>query len=168
VAGVGSLVGSFSVAMLSDFRRKPLLQVVFGAGIACGLLVMGIGGATIGIPAALVASLIIGATMLGFQTINNTLIMTTADPQMMGRVMSIMMMTFSAIPLMSLPLGILADIIGAPTLFVALGAGVAGSLAIMSLLNPTYLFGTTNEQSPGPTMAGAAPAAAADAAAGGQ
>lgn len=171
VGGVGSFTGSLAIATLTDFRRKPLLQLCFGAAIALGMFIMGIGGSTIGIPAALVASLIIGATMLGYQTINNTLIMTTAEPQMMGRVMSIMMMTFSAIPLMSLPLGVLADVIGAPALFVLLGLGILVSLGAMALTNPAYLFGKMPEPSftRDPVAAWPAPPAAQpEAASGGQ
>ena len=57
-----------------------------------------------------------------------------------GRVMSIMMITFSTMPMMAAPLGFIADQIGAPSLFIAQGIAVAVMVTLISLGNRSYVL----------------------------
>ena len=95
-------------------------------------------------------------TLTSHQTLNMTMLMHTSDRQYYGRVMSIMMLTFSAMPTMAAPLGVVADAIGAANLFMVLGITVIASLLLVSLGNPQYIFGRV-EETPEPGTAEAPP-----------
>lgn len=160
VTGVGAVVGSVAMAWAIDFPRKPLLQLISGVLGGLGLVALGLGAMRWGYPGAVVAVLFIGLTLTSYQTLNMTMIMAAAAQEYYGRVMSMMMLTFSVMPLMAAPLGLLADRIGAMYLFIAEGAIVAGLLVLVSLMNPRYSFGRTGE----PHAAGRSPERLADAA----
>lgn len=119
--GLGALAGSSLLAFLGDVRRKGLIQI-FAGFIFGGFLVLFALSPSI-IP-ALVFLLIAGIGSSIYMTLNNTLVMTNTPEELMGRVMSIYLMTFGLMPLAALPAGALADIIGAPYT-------VAGGAAIL-------------------------------------
>ncbi|GAB4324250.1 MAG: hypothetical protein Kow0010_06030 [Dehalococcoidia bacterium] len=122
ISGFGALAASLGLAMLTEFRRKWMLQVFAGMGMGCALAGLGVGSKAFGMPAAFVAVAFIGMMMTSYQTFNGTLLMTTANPQYMGRVMSIIMLSFSSMPLMAYPLGVAADAIGSSTMFIIMGS----------------------------------------------
>jgi len=148
ISGVGSLAGSFLLATLTEVRRKAALQLAFGVGIGSGLLMLGIGSRVAGVPAALAASFVIGFSMMTYQMLNNTMLMSAADPRYMGRVMSIVMLSFSLGPLMGWPMGIVADHVGADTVFVGLGVAVLGFLTLMAVAQPGHMFGAAPARAP--------------------
>mgnify|MGYP000449499907 CR=1 FL=1 len=91
--------------------------------------------------------------------------MEAARPEFYGRVMSINMLSFSAMPLMAWPLGQLADLTGARAMFTGQGILVAGLMLVMALLQPRHIFGrspvlsshdagqpTAPGQQPGPAL----------------
>ncbi len=143
VSGIGALAGSLALALMTDFRRKPLLQ--FATGLASGASLAGLAAAAaaFGYAGALAATVITGFTFTVYQTLNNTMVMNAADPEYYGRVMSIYMLTFSVMPLMAAPLGALADAVGASVLFVVQGCLVAGGVLVIGLSNPRFTFGAT-------------------------
>lgn len=141
MAGVGALVGSIMVASLVDFPRKPLIQLCAGLLAALGLVSLGITTLWWGYPAALAAVLLLGITLASYQTLNMAMLMSAADEAYYGRVMSIMMLSFSVMPLMAAPLGLMADVVGTTNLFVGQGIAVGSLLIIVSLANPRYIFG---------------------------
>lgn len=145
VSGVGALTGSLGVAMLSDYRRKPLLQFAVGLLAGGSLAALAVLAGICGYPGALAATAVIGFAFTVYQTLNNTMLMQASAPEYYGRVMSISMLTFSAMPLMAAPLGALADAVGASTLFVVQGGLVAGSVLLVGLANPRTTFGRTAE-----------------------
>ena len=130
--GIGALAGSLLIAMFTEHPRKPLLQ--FGAALlsALGLIALGLLSVSFGFAGAVVAIIVVGFTLTSFQTLNMTMIMAASREAYYGRVMSIMMITFSTMPMMSAPLGIIADRIGAPSLFVAQGIAVAVMVTLIS------------------------------------
>ena len=130
--GIGALAGSVLIAMFTEHPRKPLLQ--FGAALlsALGLIALGLLSVSFGFAGAVVAIIVVGFTLTSFQTLNMTMIMAASREAYYGRVMSIMMITFSTMPMMSAPLGIIADRIGAPSLFVAQGIAVAVMVTLIS------------------------------------
>src|SRR5688572_20666796 len=125
VTGIGAIVGSLFIATMSDHPRKPLLQMIFGIGFGAGLVGLGLGSAAFGYVGALVALLGVGLFATTFQTLNNTMLMAETKPEYYGRVMSVYMLTFALFPLMSYPLGVVADVISAKTTFVVMGLLIA-------------------------------------------
>ena len=138
--GIGALIGSLLIAMYTEHPRKPLMQ--FGAGqlSAVGLVLLGVISVSAGFGGAIVAIIFLGFTLTTFQTLNMTMIMTSAREEYYGRVMSIMMITFSTMPMMAAPLGFIADRIGAPSLFIAQGVAVAVMVTLISLSNRSYVL----------------------------
>jgi MFS family permease len=140
VTGIGGLIGSLLVAALTEHPRKPLLQLLIGLVSAVGLVGLGILSRPFGIAGALTALVVIGIGSTAYMTLNQTMLMAESDHRYHGRVMSIFMQTFSAMPLMSLPLGFLADGIGAANLFVIQGVVVAIALTALALAIPGFTF----------------------------
>jgi len=68
--------------------------------------------------------LLVGATSGGFHALNGAVIARETDPQYMGRVMSLSMLSFAGFSLTSLPLGILADHFGERTVLFGMGLSV--------------------------------------------
>lgn len=67
--------------------------------------------------------------------------MEAAKPEFYGRVMSINMLSFSAMPLMAFPLGRVADAVGVTNMFITQGLIVVGIMLVISVLNPRHTFG---------------------------
>ncbi len=141
VSGVGALIASLVIASLTEFDRKALLQWAAGIVGGAGLVALAAGSQAFGFAGALAATLVLGLALTAYQTINSTLTMEAARPEFYGRVMSINMLSFSAMPLMAWPLGQLADAIGARAMFTGQGLFVAAFLAVMALLQPRHIFG---------------------------
>ncbi len=134
--GIGALFGSLAVAgMNNTFRRRGLLQMVMGIlfGVSIGVFAF-----AQSYPVALVMLLIAGATSAGFQSLNSTLVMTNTDPAYHGRVMSVYMLTFSAMPLGVVPFGALSDMYGAPITIGIGGLLLTAVILAVGLLHPSY------------------------------
>ncbi len=140
-SGAGALVGSLVVATLTTFSRKPLVQ--WGAGLlgGGGLVLLAVGSHEYGFTGAAAAVLVVGLAMTAYQTLNNAMTMQESRPEYYGRVMSINMLTFSAMPVMAYPLGALADFFGARETFMVQGAIVLGFMAVVAVVNRGYTFG---------------------------
>ena len=78
----------------------------------------------------------VGAGSTGYMTLNTTLLQTHVPQRMMGRVMSIYMMTFALMPLGTLPIGALAEEIGVTTAVAAGGVIVILFILAMLFLRP--------------------------------
>ena len=138
--GVGALVGSVLIALFTEHPRKPLFQLGAGQFSALGLVILGVVSVSAGFPGAIVAIIFLGLMLTSFQTLNMTMVMASAREEYYGRVMSIMMITFSTMPMMSAPLGFIADRTGAPTLFMVQGVAVAIAITLLSLANRSYVL----------------------------
>ena len=141
VSGAGALVGSLGIAMIAAYDRKSMVQWVSGVCGALGLIALAIGSHLFGFGGAIVAILILGFALTAYQTLNSTMIMDAAKPEYYGRVMSINMLTFSAMPLMAFPLGKIADQVGARETFAAQGLIVLGFMLVAAVLSPAHTFG---------------------------
>ncbi len=141
VSGVGALFGSLLVAAFTEYDRKPLLQVMNALAAGVGLVSLGALTIAFGLGGTLVALVILGFAFSAFQTLNNTMVIGASDPAYQGRVMSIYMLTFSAMPIMAAPLGIAADQTGAPVLFIFLGGMITVMFLLSVIINPKYTFG---------------------------
>ena len=140
LSGIGTLVGSFAVATLTEFKRKPLLQMISGLGAGLGLVALGLGTKAFGLPGALAALLMVGLFQGPFMTLNMTMVMSKAKPEYLGRVMSVFMLLFGLMPFMSYPMGVLADIISASSTFAIAGVVLIAFMIFMFLINPRYTF----------------------------
>lgn len=134
-AGLGALVGSLLIGSLSESPRKSQMQLM--AGIGFGVFLFTFASA----PNFELA--LFGLTMMGFcgtifMAINNTLIMMYTEPEYHGRVMSIYMMTWSVMPIASLPMTVAADGVGPQATLAAAGLIIAVSVMAVAWLNPKY------------------------------
>lgn len=143
VSGAGALIASLAVASLTGFDRKGMLQWVAGVVGGLSLIGLALGSEAFGFAGAVGAILVLGLALTIYQTVNSTLIMDAAKPEFYGRVMSINMLSFSAMPLMAWPLGQLADSVGVINMFIGQGILVIGFLLVMGLARPGHTFGRT-------------------------
>ncbi len=161
VTGAGAIIGSIAVAAMTDFSRKPLAQAVMGLGYGLSLVGLGAGAMFFGYSGSLVALVLLGLFSTTYQTLNNTMIMSETRPEFYGRVMSVYMLTFSLFPLMSGPMGVVADAVTATTTFIGMGVVITAFLVGTILLSPRYTFSKTVKGAPsrgGPSTGdGAAP-----------
>jgi MFS family permease len=135
VNGLGALCGSLAIGALGTFRRRGLLQMLLGITFGLGVAIFGFAQSY---PIGLVTLLIIGVVSSGYMTLTSTLLMHYADPAYHGRVMSVYLLTFSAMPLAVVPFGMLADRYGAPVTIGTGGLLLALVVAVIGLLHPTY------------------------------
>lgn len=116
--GVGALVASLAIASLGDFRRKGML--LFGLALGFGLM-LALFSMSRSYPLSLAILVGAGAGGAGYMAVNNTLIQSNVPRRILGRVMSIYMITFALMPMGTLPVGAVAQAIG-PTTAVVGGA----------------------------------------------
>lgn len=155
VSGVGGLIGSFGAAFAAQSRRKPYVQFLLGLTAGGALIALGTLPLAFGPTGAFIALAAVGAVSTAYMTLNQTMLMVECDPAYRGRVMSIAMLTFSAMPLMALPLGVLADAIGGASAFVAQGAVVIAAMFTLALVNRRHTFGGRHSPAMEPAEGGA-------------
>jgi MFS family permease len=109
MTGVGALIGSLVVASMQDYPRRTLLQLISGLGFGLSLAFFAVQSSFV---MAIVGLTLIGFMANFFQALNSTMVMSASDPRYYGRVMSVNMMTFALMPLGTLPIGFIADLIG--------------------------------------------------------
>lgn len=107
--GIGALVGTLGLASVRKFSRRGML--LLGCGIVWGVMLAALANSQI-FPVALPFLLLIGLISSVYMSLNMTLTQLLAAPEMRGRVMSIMMMTFGLMPIGALPFGTIAEYIG--------------------------------------------------------
>ena len=131
--GIGALLGSLIVAYLSDDPRRGLFEVVAGIGFGITLALFARSG-TYWISLTLLA--VVGLTSQGYLTLNRMLVLLNTERTLYGRVMGIYMMTWSLMPVATLPMGALVDAVGAPLTVACGGVLLAVSIVILSLMRP--------------------------------
>lgn len=155
ISGAGALVGSLGVAALTEFPFKGVLQAVAGVAAGIGLVLLGVWGESFGYGGAIAAMVVLGVAFTAYQTLNNALILGAADPAYQGRVMSMYMLTFSLMPLMAAPLGVLADVVGATRLFIGQGVLIVLFMLLVTATNPRFILRRSEDAaSARPTPAG--------------
>lgn len=126
--GIGAFLGSMTVASFSDMKRRGLMQLLAGAMFGAMLIVYGSAGS---LAFALVALVGVGFAFAVFQTLNATLTLGYSDPAYYGRVSSVQQLSHSMGSFFIIPIGILVDQLGAPTVIMASGVLI---LAFWSLV----------------------------------
>ncbi len=141
IAGIGALVSSVGIATVTEYDRKPLIQWTCGVLSGVGLILLTLASRSFGLPGTAVAVVLLGFSVTAYQTLNNTMLMNTSRPEYYGRVMSMNMVAFNMMPLMTAPMGALADHIGGGQLFIIMGGTVLACMAIAAVVNRKYTFG---------------------------
>jgi MFS family permease len=126
-SGAGALAGAVSISGLSGIgiRRPSVLQL--GLAVSLGLALVAF-SVTRWFPLAVGLMVVIGFLFSAFSALNNTLLMSNTESHLTGRVMSIYLLTWAAMPVGALPLAWLAEQAGAP-----LAIAVAGSIVVVGV-----------------------------------
>jgi MFS family permease len=133
--GVGALLGAVGVATISDQSRPALIQLYLGVGFGVSLTGFAVSP---NYPIALLCLVIVGLTSASYQALNNTLIMGNTEPRLYGRVMSVYMLTFAAMPLGTFPAAWIADHVGVRLTVAGCGVIVALSVLAVAVLHRPY------------------------------
>lgn len=133
--GVGALAGTLTLASLRDFQHRGLLLLVscFVWGIV--LAVFSQLGSYIAIIPIL---LFMGFVSSLFMSLNMALMQTSASPEMRGRMMSIAMMSFGAMPLSAVPFAALAERVGTPDALLLSGIMLAVFTVVFAFAYPPF------------------------------
>ncbi|MBI5948732.1 MAG: MFS transporter [Chloroflexi bacterium] len=140
--GMGALVGTFTLSVITGIRRGPLLLVTaFASGLTPILMAM-----AMNVPSAVVSTVLMGSSQAMFMALSAVLLQEVVPDALRGRVMSLYLMSAGGImAVMNLSFGSLADALGAPMLFLVPGsifvAIVFASLVIGPHLRHVYRTG---------------------------
>lgn len=131
--GSGALIGSSLVSALGNFKHKGKLMLVGGMVFSVFLILFSQSGS---LKAACLFLLFssVGGSVLSMLTI--TLVMSNTPQDLVGRVMSLYMITWGLMPLGMLPAGALAEVFGAPIVVSAGGAILMIFLVIVAICQP--------------------------------
>ena len=135
IMGVGALVGTLGLAAAPALKRRGLWligsSVLWGVSLAMFSQVTDYG---VAIPFLLTIGVISSVSM----SLTMTMMQVLAAPEMRGRMMSIAMMTFGAMPLSSIPFGILAEYTGTPDSLMISGILLAVITLIFAVVYPGF------------------------------
>ncbi len=110
--GLGSVAGALLVAAMKNVVTTRGVQVIMIVAWAITVLLFAISPSVI--PAAIML-LLSGVLSAIFLATNQTVLQIRSDDEYRGRVLGVIMVTWGMMPFGSLLLGILADLLGAPT-----------------------------------------------------
>jgi MFS family permease len=133
--GVGALAGSLIIAATGRLRRPGLLQL--GLGILFGVS-LAVFSRVEDFRAAVIVLFFAGLVSASYLSLNATLIMEKSDKRYHGRVMSIYMLTFSALPLGNMFISMAADAFGAPATIGAGGTLLAVIVLVFGVFSRAY------------------------------
>lgn len=133
--GIGALVGSLAIASIRRLERPGIVQLVLGV----------LFGATVALFAfsdsfyvALALLVIVGIVSSSYLALNAALLMNRSDRRYHGRVMSVYMLTFSALPLGNMVMSLFADAFGAPATVGCGGILLALVVLLFGLSSSSY------------------------------
>jgi MFS family permease len=132
--GAGTLAGAFGLALLADMRRKGF---VFLASMAmCGVFLILFTLNSAFAPAVLLLFLV-GLTSLVFSSLMTTMLQLRADPDMRGRVMSLVTVTMQGFaPMGALAAGAIATEVGTPEAVEIFAIVLVGSALLAGVAFP--------------------------------
>ena len=133
--GVGALIGTLGLAGIRKFSRRGVL--LLGLGVLWGITLVGLANSMI-FPVAMPFLLIVGLISSVYMSLNMTLTQISSAPEMRGRVMSIMMMTFGLMPIGALPFGTIAEYIGTANALTISGALLSVLILAFAFAYPAF------------------------------
>lgn len=128
IQAVGAVVATVIVATLATKPSAWRIQPLVAAGFGASLIMLGLSPS---FTVALVAMVILGAFSAAFQSLNNALSLTLSAPMFHGRVQSLNMLAWSLFGFASMPLGILADMIGIQDTLIVMGVLSVAAVIIL-------------------------------------
>lgn len=133
--GVGALIGTFVLAVMTGVRRGPLLlATALVSGVSPILMAM-----SMHIHVAAVSATLMGSSQAMFMALSAVLLQEVVPDDIRGRVMSLYLMSAGGImAIMNLAFGALADAWGAPVLFAAPGAAFI-AITLVTMVSGTNL-----------------------------
>jgi MFS family permease len=133
--GAGSLVGSLILAALHNLKKRGLwlilISLLWGGVI---MLFSRSGSYAVALPCLF----FIGVMISTHTSLHMTLMQVYAGPDMRGRMMSLVMMSFGLTPLSTLPIGAVAEKIGTPNALGLSGILLLGTTILFVLLYPAF------------------------------
>jgi MFS family permease len=135
VMGIGALTGTLMLAAMGNFQRRGLWLLINSLFWGCGLAIFS-QATTYAI--ALPFLLLIGLLTAVFMSLNMTLMQIYSAVEMRGRIMSIAMMTFGAMPLSAVPFGAIAEHIGTPNALFLSGSMLVVFTIVFALVYPRF------------------------------
>jgi len=134
MTGLGALIATLAIASLGDFRRKGML--LLGLALVFGVMLVFFSMSR-SYPLSLAILLGAGAGGAGYMAVNNTLLQSNVPRRILGRVMSIYMVTFALMPMGTLPLGAVAQAIGPATAVLGGAVLIIVFTLAMAILHPS-------------------------------
>ncbi|MBI4329308.1 MAG: MFS transporter [Chloroflexi bacterium] len=131
VFGLGALASNVLLANLGPTARLGKWMFILGVASGLALVLLAF---TRSLYPALAVLFLLGLTGPPFMTVNQTLVQLRASPQFRGRVQSIYMLTFAAMPLGAIPLAAMGDKWGTAVPFILAGASTACLIALIAWL----------------------------------
>lgn len=113
--GGGAIAGSLMLARLGDAGRKGIALLCLAMVWSVFLAMFAMSQTT---PVALGLIAVVGLTSSTFMSLNMSLVQLAVTPQMRGRVMSVIMMSFGLMPVGAVPISFIADHLGIATALV--------------------------------------------------
>lgn len=128
VGAVGAVAATIVIASYAGHRRAWAIQPVLAVAFGISLMIFGFAP---NLALGLAAMLLVGGLASAFQSLNNSLTMTSTEAEYQGRVQSISMLSWSLFGLVALPIGMVADQIGIQETLVLMGA--ISSVSVLGL-----------------------------------
>ena len=135
IMGSGSLVGTLILAAIRNLNRRGAWLLIIGALWGGGMALF---SASTSYAVALPFLFFVGFMSAVFMALNMTLLQTYSSDAMRGRIMSIAMMTFGAMPLSMLPFGAIAEWIGTPNTLFLSGVMLTMLTIVFTVANPKF------------------------------
>lgn len=130
--GGGAITGSLLLARLGDAGRKG--RALLGLAMAWSVF-LALFALSPGMPTALCLIGVVGLASSTFMSLNMSLVQLAVTPEMRGRVMSVIMMSFGLMPLGAVPISFVADHLGiAMALIVSAVALLITTLAVAAAI----------------------------------
>lgn len=133
--GVGAMAGSLVIASLRELKNRGLVQIGLGILFGLSLALFSLVESYI---LALATLFFAGVVSSSYLALNAVLIMEKSHRSYHGRVMSIYMLTFSALPLGNMVLSLFADSYGAQAAVGTGGLLLAGTVLLFGRLSRSY------------------------------
>ena len=133
VMGGGAIIGSFILARISNVEQKG--AILFGTAFAWAVF-LGAFALSQNMMMALITCALTGLASSVFMSLHMSVVTLIIEPEMRGRVMSIMMMTFGLMPLGAIPVSYVAENTGIDVALVGCAVGLALLTALLMLAVP--------------------------------
>lgn len=131
--GVGALIGLFTLASVTDLKRKGLYVFVSGAVMTLTIFFFALSSWFF---LSLLLLVLIGSMNNTYQAVNNTIIQSTIPDAVRGRVMSLRELISGLGPLSGILVGYLSKFLGMRTSLEIVALGFFGMIVMLAFLFP--------------------------------